>query len=324
MINVTDIYKNISRYPELEQFLQKTTNNAVLETNYLYKSFNYPSEIVANRQYNYYGMFIDYFIRRCISEFKKEQFHDRRVNGLKNDYGEHLDSRVIENVENMQNDTFNILEDLTIYSSYHFLCFREGALERPFNHYNLQYLNCIKNYIKNSFDFEKYILLNPVLGCKYFKADCDIIYNGIIIDIKNSKFISKTKADFYQHLLYSFGYYDKTRRSIKKFKIYNPLLGLEYDLELNAQIDFNEFQKILIKDVFKKTIQLFRIFPESHECEEDSQQGLENLVQAELEKVEKQANEELAIFRDLQDENSELCKEFQTDLSHEDFRKYKL
>lgn len=295
-ISVTQICKSMDRFPRLDNFLRDIVDNNLMVTTQVHESFKYHSEIIDNKLYGVYGIFIDYFIRRIICEFRKENFYDPRVNSLKNpeEYYEDdeveqlkqdkfaMDLNIIDKVENIENDTFDILEDLTIYSSYHFITFLEVKLDRPFNYYDLDYLQCIKRHIAKSFNFEEPILTNPDLGCDYFSADCDLIYSDFIIVIRNSKF-RRVKTDFYQLLLYAFGYYKKSGILVKKFKFYSTLLGLEAVMILREDMDVIEFERILIIELYKKME--FRVFDDELTDEEKASEikELKSDIQCRLE-----------------------------------------
>lgn len=311
MPTATGICKSMEKYPGLEHFMRNITNNNILITTKVHQSFYYPREIVEKQLWAYYGIFIDYFIRRCICEFRHENFYDPRVQKLKNPE-EHFDDirieifkekkfaidlAIIDRVENIKNDTFDVLEDLTIYSSYHFIRFFEDKLNEPFVHYDKDYLKCIQKHIEKSFDFKKTILSNPDLDCQYFTADCDIIYNDFIMVIRNSRF-RRTKPDFYQLFLYAFGYYKKSGIKIKKFKFYSTLLGLEYVITLRENLNFFEFERILINEVFK-TPEVNGIM-----CDDDLDDNEKQVVLTRLETYVQKKMEKLNIQEE-QDSNLE-------------------
>lgn len=300
MPTATGICRTIDDYPRLQRFLRNIVQNNILVTTRVHESFQYHKEIIQNKLYPHYGIFIDFFIRRLICEFRNENFYDPRVQKLKNideNFDEHIveilkadefsiDLNIIENVENIKNDTFDILEDLSIYSSYHFICFLQDKLTNPFSYFDIDYLRCIKNHIKKSFDFDKGILSNPSLDCDYFAADCDIIYNDFIIVIRNSRF-QRTKSDFYQLLLYAFGYYKSSGIIIKKFKFYSTLLGLEYVMVLREDLNMIEFERMLINDVFRKTeVDDILQYEDMNDDEKQRElRGLEIYVQEKLENL---------------------------------------
>lgn len=292
---VTRICKTMEKYPRLQRFLRSIVDNNILVATRVHESFQYHKEIHENKLHSYYGIFIDYFIRRLICEFRNENFYDPRVQQLKNTeeyFNEHIveylkaerfsiDLTIIDKVENIKNDTFDILEDLSIYSSYHFICFFEDKLTKSFSYFDIDYLKCIKNHIKKSFDFDKAMLSNPSCCCDYFSADCDIIYNDFIIVIRNSRF-QRTKSDFYQLLLYAFGYYKISGILIKKFKFYSTQLGVEYVMILREDLNMIEFEKVLINDVFRKTDILDE---DLNEDEKQKLRDLQNCIQRKLEKL---------------------------------------
>lgn len=236
ILNVSQIYKNITKYPKLNEFGKNLFKKFPLIKTQVHEQFEYPESVIKNKYYPSFGVFIDYFIRRCLAEKHKLPFEDMRAKSVSDDM------KNIFIVENMNNETMSILPELFHYSQNHFLYFGETTIDLI--EYDVNHLQAIKNYINDAFNYDDVLLINPILGVtNLFKGDADLIIDNVIIDIKTSK-QNKTKRDFNQLLLYAFGYYKRHQKIINHFKIYNPLSGLMYSLEINF-IDFNEFETIL-------------------------------------------------------------------------------
>lgn len=139
--------------------------------------------------------------------------------------------------------TMDILNDLSNVCNAHFVWFNEKILTEPLD-YNEENLMCVTSYLDKLVSCKDEVLLNPSLGGKYFEGDGDLIINDVIIDIKNSKFENRALTDFYQLIMYSYGAFENLGKKIKKFMIYNPLLGIEYEIELD-DLNYEEFGQAL-------------------------------------------------------------------------------
>lgn len=151
--------------------------------------------------------------------------------------------------KHLNNDVLKILPHIYRVSSLHKLFFGEKDIvdydPEMINIDNiknmLKYISALPN-IKNS-------VLNPICGGTYFNGDADMIIDHTIIDFKVSKFESISVEKFAQLIFYSAGFYLNEKRVIKKFIIYNPLLGMEHTLEL-PNLDFEKLIAFL-KDMIK-------------------------------------------------------------------------
>lgn len=89
----------------------------------------------------------------------------------------------------------------------------------------------------------KKAILSPNLDTDYFNARADMIIGDTIIDFKVSKDelssddMDEVFAVFFQLIFYALYYYINEKTEIRKFMIYNPWLGLEYNLETRG-LDF--------------------------------------------------------------------------------------
>jgi hypothetical protein len=154
-------------------------------------------------------------------------------------------------------DVIDIIPQIYNTSSLQSFFFNEIPKEFNKNMINIKNIKDVIDYISSIKDIEKSIP-NPVCGGKYFNGDADLIINDCIIDFKVSKYEKNDIKTFSQLILYSIGFYINEKKTIKNFKIYNPLLGKEYHLYLpnlnfDKIVDFLEINttlslpKLLIK-----------------------------------------------------------------------------
>lgn len=146
-----------------------------------------------------------------------------------------------------KNATLDIIEDIFNTSMFH--CHWFGDPMIPFNP-ELVNMNNVKNVIKYIGTLDKNnISLNPDLDCEYFNGDADLILDDVLLEIKVSmnplkiKHI-KCRRHLYQLILYALGVFVNEGKEIRKFKIYNPLLGIMYFFEI-AHLNFTEFLELV-------------------------------------------------------------------------------
>lgn len=99
--------------------------------------------------------------------------------------------------------------------------------------------------IHNIFSQYSKIDCNPTLSTGNITADCDLICDNKIIDIKCQK---NNKEN--ENLMQLIGYSVLSKKDINQVEIYNPLLGqiINYDISLWKIIDRNNFFKFLNSD----------------------------------------------------------------------------
>lgn len=146
-----------------------------------------------------------------------------------------------------KNATIDITEDIFNVAMLNRMFFRHPVL--PFDPKFLNMDN-IKTVLKHVVTFDRRnILLNPVVGCDYFTGDANVILDDILLQINTSihRFQVtriQSRIHMYQLLLYALGVFVREDKEIRKFKVYNPLLGFEYFFEI-PHLDFNEFRKLV-------------------------------------------------------------------------------
>ncbi|XP_023296518.2 uncharacterized protein LOC111679222 [Lucilia cuprina] len=255
--------KQLGGFPNVKHFLQNLVKNTVVVSKQVGRSFQYNAVVEKNRYFSAHGLFMDYFIRKHLSNQYNIEISDSRTEHIlenPDDYIIGKDIRLQNSIrehyeifKDPNTKAMNIINSIKIVSQSHLIFFGYGIPRRKYN-MNTDNLREIIRYLE-SLPY-KTVDLNPMVGCEYFNADADLIFdNDVIYEIKTSKFKSLQKgkakiplSKFYQTIVYSFGFYRKTGIKIKKFKIYNPLLGDEYSIELQ-NIDFKLFEKVLKHDV---------------------------------------------------------------------------
>lgn len=149
---------------------------------------------------------------------------------------------------NPANPTLHILEDIFHTAMLHIMYFQGNDIwPIPFSP-KLMNQNNVEDAVKYARSLDLHgVILNPLADCKFFRGDGDILLHDCLIEIKVSKYQynwHKIKTDpqfkkfIYQMILYAFGFFLRDGREIKKFQIYNPLLGVEYVLN-TPNLDFN-------------------------------------------------------------------------------------
>ena len=125
----------------------------------------------------------------------------------------------------------------------------------------LQQYNVNENNMKEIIRYFEQLTYKEVdfclnFDCEYFKTNfiCYAFDNDVIYVIKPSRFRSldpdnaKVEFDsFKEAILCGFGFYKKINIKVKKFKIYNPILGDEHSIVLN-DLDYDLFEKVLKLD----------------------------------------------------------------------------
>lgn len=266
LMNVTDIVKKLTKFPQLKEYLENIDTVRQIVKRNIHREFMYPESVINNRSYSYYGVFIDYFIRKCFSCKYNLKIKDHRAEWYLHQFEDDEEeddeliaygfcSQSIPQIPNFK-ESYEIFKDpscdalqnvdhIINVSQAHTLFFGERLPSVRLD-YNIENLEEIVNYIHNlQVNNPQEVMLNPIVGGKYFKCDCDLIIDNVIIDIKNSKNqIPSSMKPFYQLIMYSFGAFENYNKRINKFIIYNPLLGIEYILKLD-EIDFDAFENAL-------------------------------------------------------------------------------
>ncbi|XP_037825883.1 uncharacterized protein LOC119613886 [Lucilia sericata] len=254
---------SLDSFPNVKHFFEILVKDKEFVSKHVGRSFRYDNDVEYNRYYSYYGLFMEYFIRKHLSNQFNIEITNRRTEHIlehPDDYiiGKNLTLRdsIKENYEIFKDShtkAMDIIESIKIVSLSHVIFFREPLPKREYT-VNEDNLREIIRYLERL--PYKSVDLNPSLGCDYFNADAKLIFdNEVIFEIKTSKLNSLTPeqkklplSKFYQPIIYGFGFYKKTGIKVRKFKIYNPLLGDEFSIDLD-NIDFELFEKVLKRDV---------------------------------------------------------------------------
>lgn len=150
--------------------------------------------------------------------------------------------------KHVSNPTQEIIEHIFNTAMLHFMHFRDNnTLPIDFSKslINEDNIEDTLRYVR-SLDLSD-VILNPIANCQFFQGDGDLLLNDCLMEIKVSKYHYESKyikrdsrlmTAIYQMILYGFGFFLREGRVVKKFKIYNPLLGVEYILDI-PNLDYN-------------------------------------------------------------------------------------
>lgn len=249
-------------FPNVQHFLEILVKDTSIDVQQVGQTFPYRYDIIQHRYYSNHGIFMDYFIRKHLSNQFNIEIMDGRTEYVLDNPDEFvigskpdLRSAISRHYEIFKDPTtfaMNIIKSIKVVSLAHTIFFHEELPKTEYDINEDNLLEVIKYFENLSYTM---VTLNPTLSCEYFFADADLIMdNEVMYEIKTSRFKSLKfneseiqKDTFYQTIIYGFGFYKRTGKIIKKFKIYNPLLGYEYSMELN-DIDFVLFEKVLKRD----------------------------------------------------------------------------
>ncbi|XP_037825880.1 uncharacterized protein LOC119613882 [Lucilia sericata] len=255
--------ENLDMFPNVKYFFEMLVKDTKIESKHVGRSFQYDESVEKNRYFSAHGLFMDYFIRKHLSNQYNIKIMDVRTEYIL----ENSDNFIVGTNETLRNaieehyeifkdsntKAMDIIKSIKTVSLSHLIFFGYNIPKSDYivNENNLRE---IIRYLERL--PYKSVHLNPGLYCEYFNADADLIFdNDVIYEIKTSKFKSLTRGEFiiplskfYQTIIYGFGFYKITGIKVKRFKIYNPLLGDEFSIELD-NIDFELFEKVLKRDV---------------------------------------------------------------------------
>lgn len=262
--NATDITnKSLNSFPNVKNFFEILVKDTDIEIKDVAKPFQYHREIIKNRYYSNYGIFMDYFVRKHLSNQFNIKITDHRTEHILKDPDNYiigtkpdLQNAIIRHYwlfRDSENKAMDILKSIKVVSLSHTIYFDEPLPKTELYADEENLLEIIKYFQTLPYTT---VDLNPSLDCKYFNGDGDLIFdNEVIYEIKTSKFKSLSRdhdtiplSKFYQLIIYGFAFYKKTGKIIKKYKIYNTLLSCEYSMELN-DIDMDLFEDALKKDI---------------------------------------------------------------------------
>lgn len=262
--NATTItYTSLATFPNVEHFFKKLLKNIKIEIKHVGESFRYHKDVEKHRCYPAHGLFMDYFIRKHLSNqynieltdtyaeqilIKPEDYFTSKNWKLEDSIREHY-----EIYKDPKTQAMDIIRSIRIVSLSHLIYYQQFVPKIEYTIYKENLREVIRYLEQLPY---KSVDLNPKVSCEYFDADADLIFDSeVIYEIKTSKYQSLANnrhripfSKFYQSIIYGFGYYKKTGIKIEKFKIYNPLLGDEFSIELK-NIDFELFERVLKRDV---------------------------------------------------------------------------
>ncbi|KNC25995.1 hypothetical protein FF38_14479 [Lucilia cuprina] len=265
MENATNIAnKSLHKYPQLKNFIEILTRNSVIQTKKVGREFDYPAGIIKNKLISNYGIFMDYFIRKVLSNQYQIPLTDDVTELVLKEPDTYLKdgskvccylSKAISNhyeiFKDPKNQAMDILKSIKLVSLTYTLSFHDPLPKAEVECDNESLQEIIK-YFKNL--PYSHVEMKSSINCKYFEGNADLIFDQeVLYEIKTSKYSSLSRNDknihvknFYKLILYGFGYYKKTGKLIKCFKIYNPLLGHEHTLKFD-DIDMKHFEQCLSK-----------------------------------------------------------------------------
>ena len=268
----------LNSFPNTRRFLQNLLSNIEIINSKVGESFDYPDRVIENGIYVDYGIFMNYFIRKHLSNQYHTGIEDIANEVVLNKQDVYFNDRDLKRhifvhyniFRNPQTMAMDILESIKIVSLAYSATFDEERVRRvEIDSQNEMLLEVIRHF--QSLPFE-YVSLTPNLNCDYFRALPDFIFdNGqekVLYNIKTSKYVTLdgnadylSPENFYILIAYAFAYY-KTYgvNPINTFVIYNPLLGYEHKIVMK-NIDFEEFERCIATDYENKYGQDWRRNP---------------------------------------------------------------
>ncbi|TMW42826.1 hypothetical protein DOY81_012094 [Sarcophaga bullata] len=255
-------------FANIRGFLQNLLNNIEIRETKVGESFDYPDGIIERRIYLDYGIFMNYFIRKHLSNqyltditdlLLKSKFKTIYISPLKSHYG------IFQNPET---NAMKILESIKIVS----LAYSATYDEEKVRNVEIDSRDEMLEEIIKHFETHRFenVELTPRLDCEYFRAVPDFIFNigkeEVLYDIKTSKHVTLEggllifRQQTFTNLLHMLMVTIKGPAEYKTFRIYNPLLGYEHEIVMN-NINFKEFERCLESDYVKKYGQNWRQDP---------------------------------------------------------------
>ena len=202
------------------------------------------------------GIFFDYLIRKFICEFTNTQFYDNRsedypnrIKRLNTDVLDKFDIEQNYNIVKTETSTIKIIKSIFITSLSHTVYF--GILPTLIN--VEKYINEIESnkeifeelipFIKSLILNKQNILLNPTLGIGDMGADCDLIIDDEIMDIKCCSRDNKI-----YEILQLLGYCSLYDKKINKISTLNFIKGEIncYNLEEINRDELNNYLNLLL------------------------------------------------------------------------------
>ena len=266
-------------FANTKRFLQNLLRNIEITHAKVGQSFDYPHGIIANKIYLDYGIFMNYFIRKYLSNLYQTDLEDIAVEVVLKKPDVYFKDRNLKQYisdhyqifRNPQKNAMDILKSIkTVSLAYSATYDEEKVRKIKIDSEDKMLLEVIKYFESLPF---KDVYLTPNVDCEYFRAVPDFIFdNGkerVLYNIKTSKYETLegdaddfSPENFYILIAYAFACYKKKNgeETINTFVIYNPLLGYEHKIVLK-NIDFKEFERCIESDYLKKYGQYWRQSP---------------------------------------------------------------
>ena len=245
--NVTILTKQLKPYHKIRIYECFGEHSGIQEKQ-VHEGTCYSNYIIKNKLYSANGLFYDYLIRKHVSNLQnKDAFDSRAERMIDQGYTDYDPDYKI--YQDKTNQVLDILPTVYRVSCLHKLFFREKVENFNPKMINLDNIKETLNYISSLENIEN-ALLNPDCDGIYFAGDADMVIDDTIIDFKVSKYAGVVMDHFLQLIFYAAAFYINEGKEMRKFLIYNPLLGLEYTLELK-NLDLNKlvafFEDVIIK-----------------------------------------------------------------------------
>lgn len=245
--NVTTLTKQLKPYHHIRIYDCFGEHDGI-QKKQVHEGTSYSDYIIKRNLYSANGVFYDYLIRKYVFNLKNEYAFDSRAETMIDqgytDY--ELDYAIYQD---KTNQVLDILPTVYRVSCLHRLFFGDKVEDYNPMMLNLENIKTTLNYISSLKNIES-SLLNPACGGIYFAGDADMLIDDTIIDFKVSKNAGVGMDNFLQLVFYAAGFYINEGKEMRKFLIYNPLLGLEYTLELK-NLDLKKlaafFEDVIIK-----------------------------------------------------------------------------
>lgn len=272
---VTSIVNRLK--PHIKKYLDQLIDDRSLDTREIHESYEYPAKVSNLKCWAHYGIFYDYLIRRELYVLCQMEAVDNRAEILKSAvkqyyielengnrkgfkqvvYGKRISinrwnigrlKKLVASYEifkNIKFDTIDVLEHIFNTSMLHMMSYGRKIVRYCPKFVNWDNINDVLKYVKTW--SRQGIQINPTVSGRCFIGDADLIFPYCVMDMKVSKFKpsqnrSKFNRGIYQMIFYALGNFIKTNRATRRFKVYNPLRGEVYILDL-PNIDFHKLRQ---------------------------------------------------------------------------------
>ncbi|XP_046812678.1 uncharacterized protein LOC124421467 [Lucilia cuprina] len=254
---------SLDTFPNVKLFFEDLIKDTTIEERQVGRSFQHSKDVKRNRYFSAYEYFVNYFIRKYLSNKYNIDIMDTLTENILNKPSNYIIGKNVtlrdlitehyEIFKDPNTKAMDIIKSIKIVSLSSLISARNDIPQNDYTVNEDNLLDIIQYLEKLSY---KSVILNPQLDCDYFTADADLIFDDdVIYEIKTSQYKSLSCYEsnlplrrFYLTIIHGFGFYKKSHKKVKKFKIYNPLLGKEFSIELD-NIDYKLFEETLRQDV---------------------------------------------------------------------------